>query len=235
MVTGQNLWPACLPAYARSSNYSGLLGVTCMDFNVIAKPSGIMSKPYWDHLACKVSDMTKTCRSLDTSECRLEALRKEAGPESTCSSDASSASSATACGCVDPDCRDDDQYIDEKGYFCDTWVGDDCSQAETQWQYSAAGTAEAMQRCRRSCGLCPVLTPCPYTLPNCQAVSRPSQASCRACRTQMVTGIDIEGRPMTCPGDPSTTSSGAPQGCFCASLAGIVSIVSALVFSVDRG
>ncbi|OLP91042.1 Uncharacterized protein YyaP [Symbiodinium microadriaticum] len=51
---------------------------------------------------------------------------------------------------MDPDCQDDESFIDEKGYFCDTWVGDDCSKAQETWGYSAAGQQAALTRYRAS-------------------------------------------------------------------------------------
>ena len=98
----------------------------------------------------------------------------------------------STCSCVDPDCQDDTSFIDEKGYFCDTWVGDDCSKAQESWGYSAAGQQAALTRCRRSCGQCTMLSPCPSTK-RCVGTERFSANACRACRTDKVSGIDIQG------------------------------------------
>ncbi|CAE6973425.1 CACNA2D2 [Symbiodinium natans] len=141
-----------------------------------------------------VSDFTKTCQQLDTSDCRLQRLRAAVGTESVCEGDV-----PNTCSCMDPDCQDDASFIDEKGYFCDTWVGDDCSKAQEAWGYSAAGQQAALTRCRRSCGRCSMLSPCP-TKERCVGTERFSSSGCRACRTDKVSGVDIQGRQMACPG-----------------------------------
>eukprot|EP00439_Symbiodinium_sp_Y106_P082272 s482_g21.t1 len=169
---GGRLWPACLPIYDR-------WGVTCMDFNMMVDPASMQSEAYWDYFSCKISDITKVCQALDTSECRLQRLRAAVGPDSVCST---TASVPADCPCMDPDCQDDESFIDEKGYFCDTWVGDDCSKAQEAWGYSAAGQQAALTRCRRSCGRCAMLSPC-SSAQRCVGTERFADESCRACRT----------------------------------------------------
>ena len=194
VVTNTKLWPVCLPTYDRAAADPSLLGVTCLDLNMIVDPGTIQSESYWDDISCKVSDFTKTCQQLDTSDCRLQRLRAAVGTESVCEGDV-----PNTCSCMDPDCQDDASFIDEKGYFCDTWVGDDCSKAQEAWGYSAAGQQAALTRCRRSCGRCSMLSPCP-TKERCVGTERFSSSGCRACRTDKVSGVDIQGRQMACPG-----------------------------------
>eukprot|EP00437_Effrenium_voratum_P020749 CAMPEP_0181445630 /NCGR_PEP_ID=MMETSP1110-20121109/25687_1 /TAXON_ID=174948 /ORGANISM="Symbiodinium sp., Strain CCMP421" /LENGTH=715 /DNA_ID=CAMNT_0023569681 /DNA_START=39 /DNA_END=2186 /DNA_ORIENTATION=+ len=204
---GGRLWPACLPIYDRSRTDPSLLGVTCMDFNMMEDPANMQSESYWDYFSCKISDITKVCQALDTSECRLQRLRAAVGQDSVCST---TASVPASCPCMDPDCQDDESFIDEKGYFCDTWVGDDCSKAQETWGYSAAGQQAALTRCRRSCGRCQMISPCPSTA-RCAGTERFADVSCRACRTDKVSGIDIEGRSMVCPGTPRTDDTASPS------------------------
>lgn len=210
LVTGSELWPACLPMYDRSSSQSKLLGVTCMDINIIADPSALKNQEGWADFACKMSDMTKKCRPMHLTACHLERMRREYSHESVC--DVSQ--STTSCPCLDQACSDDEDWLDEQGYFCDTWIGDDCTKAQEQWQYSWEGTQAVLQKCRKSCGLCQVLDPCPYNNSSpCQGhtFSNAASARCRACRTDKVSGVGIEGHPMCCP-ETGNCKSGA-RGC----------------------
>ncbi|CAJ1335715.1 unnamed protein product [Effrenium voratum] len=91
---------------------------------------------------------------------------------------------SATCPCADPACQDDTNWLDELGYFCDTWVGDDCRRAAADWGYSAAGQSAVLQKCRRSCGVCPQVNPCPKQN---QCSSRAAQLpSCRADLTDKV-------------------------------------------------
>lgn len=156
VVTGAELWPACLPSYNRSSGEQGLLGVSCLDLNLMIDMSTIKSADYFSNFVCKLSDLTKQCRQLDMNDCRLEKLRRAVDPQSSCIDMTLDAT----CPCADPTCQDNEDFLDEKNYFCDTWVGDDCSKAASDWGYSASGQEQVLAQCRRSCGRCPVGT-CP--------------------------------------------------------------------------
>ena len=184
VVTGSELWPACLPSYDRSSGERELLGVGCMDLNVMADLNRMKKEDYWKDFVCKLSDLTKQCHQLDLSECRLEKLRKAAGPESSCTSE-----SFNSCTCWDPKCQDNENFLDELGYFCDTWVGDDCTRAIEDWGYTAKGQESVLQQCRRSCGTCP-RGPCQTS---CEGVGKLSSSPCRSELTTKVTPNQIEG------------------------------------------
>lgn len=211
-VTGKTLWPSCLPLYNRASSTASLLGVTCMDMNVLVDPEVLKQRSDWQNLTCKISDMTKKCQAMEMSECTREKLRKEYSTESMCESTTSAATQR--CPCTDPSCQDDDDFIDEKGYFCDTWIGDNCDTADVDWQYSAGGKAAVLLKCKRSCNKCTMRDPCPVsTAPSCSVISQPSASTCRACRTNRVSGVDIEGSKMRCPG--STPSPDVQDSSFC--------------------
>eukprot|EP00931_Biecheleriopsis_adriatica_P100882 TRINITY_DN76124_c0_g1_i1.p1 TRINITY_DN76124_c0_g1~~TRINITY_DN76124_c0_g1_i1.p1 ORF type:complete len:753 (+),score=104.63 TRINITY_DN76124_c0_g1_i1:49-2259(+) len=205
VVTGAELWPACLPIYDRTRSQAQLLGVTCMDLNVMADPKDMRKESMWSDFTCKVSDMTKKCRPMFLTECSREKIRREYSEESVCN--AQDMNWTKPCPCIDPSCKDDDEWIDELGYFCDTWIGDDCQKAQEQWGYTWEGTQQVLRKCRRSCGLCPAQDPCPYsTASMCQGHTFSAEAStCRACRTSKVSGLDIEGKPMCCRADSTKT------------------------------
>ena len=46
----------------------------------------IRNQAYYSNFVCKISDLTKQCIQLDTSDCRLEKLRAAVSPTSTCQS-----------------------------------------------------------------------------------------------------------------------------------------------------
>lgn len=182
-VTDAELWPACLPAYDRSSE-KGLLGVSCFDLNVMVDPATMESQDYYDNFVCKVSDLTKQCRQLDLNDCRLEKLRAAVGPASICSALTFSSLPST-CECADPACQDNEDWLDEKGYFCDTWVGDNCYGAMEDWVYSAAGQQAVLAQCKRSCGICPQTSSCQAG--QCQLTpNKISSTGCRKERTDKV-------------------------------------------------
>lgn len=180
VVTGAELWPACLPSYDRSSGEQELLGVGCIDLNVMADLERMKSESYWEDFICKLSDLSKQCYHLDLSDCRLEKLRRAVGPESSCTD----VTWESNCACADPNCQDNANFLDELGYFCDTWVGDDCTRAVEDWGYTAAGQESVLQQCRRSCGRCPQ-GPCQDG--QCQNVEKISSSACRDKLTTRVT------------------------------------------------
>lgn len=203
VVTGAELWPACLPSYNRSSGEQGLLGVSCLDLNLMIDMSTIKSADYFSNFVCKLSDLTKQCRQLDMNDCRLEKLRRAVDPQSSCIDMTLDAT----CPCADPTCQDNEDFLDEKNYFCDTWVGDDCSKAASDWGYSASGQEQVLAQCRRSCGRCPVGT-CPQQA-QCQNGALISDSTCRSQRTHKVTPNNIQNV------DPSaTTTSGQDSSTF---------------------
>eukprot|EP00931_Biecheleriopsis_adriatica_P093204 TRINITY_DN6694_c0_g1_i1.p1 TRINITY_DN6694_c0_g1~~TRINITY_DN6694_c0_g1_i1.p1 ORF type:complete len:747 (-),score=132.23 TRINITY_DN6694_c0_g1_i1:68-2308(-) len=215
VVTGSELWPACLPIYDRSSSQAELLGVTCMDLNVMADPKEMRKESTWSDFACRVSDMTKMCRATTLTDCHKEKIRKKYSDESVCDAGTLQKDLTAPCPCIDPSCQDDEDWIDEKGYFCDTWIGDDCSKAQEEWEYSWEGTQDVLRKCRRSCRQCQLLDPCPHdTASLCSGHTFSSKSSsCRACRTDKVSGFDIEGQPMCCRSNPSSTCPTGEDAC----------------------
>eukprot|EP00913_Durusdinium_trenchii_P032996 g30891.t1 len=167
-VTGAELWPSCLPAYDASSGVRGLLGVSCFDLNVMVDPETLKSESYWDDFVCKVSDLTKQCRQLDLNDCTLERLRRAVGPESTCSTGSTDSTSNATCPCADPACQDNEERRTEQE-GCGRKVGDDCSGAMESWGYTAGGQQDILVQCKRSCGVCPQISPCPTEGP-CQTL-----------------------------------------------------------------
>merc|ERR1712061_190563 len=65
--------------------------------------------------------------------------------------------------------------------------------------YSQAGQDAVIEKCKRSCGLCDWKDPCPYSgASKCSEKPSSVQPFCRACETDKVSGVDIEGCEMTC-------------------------------------
>ena len=90
-------------------------------------------------------------------DCDLADMRAAAGH--TCPS-ARGCSAGTDGYCVDPTCRDDPTYVDSQGYYCDQWVGDDCTKTYPEWKdwgYTQADEDEILARCPYSCLQCPRL------------------------------------------------------------------------------
>ncbi|CAE8640100.1 unnamed protein product [Polarella glacialis] len=129
-------------------------------------------------------------------------LRLQVSTESLFGADAASVK-AQKCPCLDRNCKDEGSFVDEKGYFCDAWIGDGCSKAATEkWSYSQSGHAHA----------------------KVQAELRTVRVEGRACKSK-VSGVGIDDRALYCPGkagtyapkcgeatDSPTPSSGCPWG-----------------------
>lgn len=220
IVGGTEIWTGCLPAYKRTSSHPETLGVGCIDVNVLANPPQLKSQASWEDFVCRASDITKRCRALSLDECRLQKIRLKVGLESVCGAATSQSVSESQCGCLSHNCQDDTLWRDAQGYFCDTWIGDDCSGTYTG--YTAQDLATVRSKCPRSCGLCAWQNPCPYPNgPPCQEMgySTDQMASqCRACNGK-VSGMNIDGKPMCCPGNsssfaPTCSSSLAPRATY---------------------
>merc|ERR1719231_1930637 len=140
-------------------------------------------------------------------ECHRQKLRKKIGDASVCPA----ATTDASCACIDRDCQDDPTFKDEKGYFCDTWIGDDCSKASEQWGLTTKGQADIITKCKRSCGYCKWSSPCPYSsASSCTAaMSRPPDF-CRACVSDKVSGLDIQGCKPHC-----STADGVQSQAYC--------------------
>ncbi|CAE8654690.1 unnamed protein product, partial [Polarella glacialis] len=160
--TAEILYAGCLPMLERTAYNSSLLGVACMDINMLSSIDQLKPQPNfaWEQLACEMSDVTKKCRHMHLTDCSLQKLRLQVSTGSMCGATASS---------VDRNCKDEESFVDEKGYFCDAWIGYDCSKAATEkWSYSQSGQAMLMQKCKLSCGLCELKDPCPCLDRNCK-------------------------------------------------------------------
>merc|ERR1711963_831031 len=131
--------------------------------NMLASVDEMKSLPNntWDQIVCEMSDASKKCRHSYLSECHLQKLRLRASLESVCNSVSQTDVTSQTCPCLDKTCTDDESFIDEKGWHCNAWIGDDCNKAVTKFQYSTAGQNDVKRHCKRSCGLCPPVSPCP--------------------------------------------------------------------------
>merc|ERR1712217_55940 len=106
--------------YDRSGSLADLLGTTCMDINMVAGLDSLKMLPGWREMVSKMSDMTKKCQPIHMSSCHLQKLRQQNIYSQTCPMDPR-VSAETTCSCVKNDCKDDPDFIDELGYYCDTW------------------------------------------------------------------------------------------------------------------
>ncbi|CAE8617388.1 unnamed protein product [Polarella glacialis] len=203
--TAEILYAGCLPMLERTAYNSSLLGVACMDVNMLSSIDQLKAQPNfaWEQLACEMSDVTKKCRHMHLTDCSLQKLRLQVSTESICGANAASVKTQK-CPCLDRNCKDEESFVDEKGYFCDAWIGDACSKAATEkWSYSQSGQAMLMQKCKLSCGLCELKDPCPYTETEECSSSMQSSSTCRACKSK-VSGVGIDDRAMCCPGKAGT-------------------------------
>jgi len=214
---GQTLRSACMPMYDRTKDTErSLLGVSCLDVDLIEKVSDLQQQSGWNHFVCQASDMTKQCRTLDLSECNLQKIRMKVGLDSVCdvTAEQKAVTANTECACINPTCQDDAMFIDAKGYFCDQWVGDSCNdEAGAAWQFTAADMAAIRSKCKRSCGLCDWVKPCPKATPG-ECGTGEVQSECRACLGQ-TSGFDLEGNCMACPPDAPRNLMKGKEGCSC--------------------
>lgn len=199
-TSGTQVYGSCLPMYNRTTNIRELLGVACADVNLVADVPAMQQKAGWNYFVCAASDTTKMCKSLDLTECHRQRIRLSYSEDSICTSnDYDTVDDDTKCPCQDPDCQDDPKFTDQLGYFCDTWIGDDCVNIDPGWGYSAEGAADIRRFCPRSCGLCQWKNPCPFSdAGDCNMLQIGDK--CRAC-VGKTSGVDIEQRDMACPGD----------------------------------
>merc|ERR1711920_950198 len=113
LSSSQTLWGACMPMYDRRTPALGLLGVSCMDVNLLRDIGKMKTEAGWSHFACQATDVTKTCRSLDLSECHRQRVRKAFSDESVCTTSDNPGQTYTSisvdeeCPCQDPNCQDD--------------------------------------------------------------------------------------------------------------------------------
>jgi len=188
-----------------------------MDANLFADMTEMKTEAGWNYFKCVASDMTKMCRQVDLTECHRQHIRLKYSQDSVCSTeynDFTDVTGTTVCPCTDQSCVDDLDFRDEKNYFCDTWVGDDCSNPNPDWGYSSAGMAEIRAKCKRSCGLCSWSTGSCTRSTSEECPILPIPTECRACLGR-VSGVDIDGDAMECPADAprdlmSTTTTPCP-------------------------
>jgi len=187
-ITSEPLLAGCLPFYSKegSSAQGTLRGVSCVDINMVAPLSKIKNSPQYDQFECMIQVVSQQCEALYLRPCDLAAMRAAAG--TTCPGD--KACTAGDGYCVDPACKDDITYVDSAGYYCDQWVGDDCTKAYPEWGYgSQAEEDEILQKCPYSCKTCSRLTtPAPCDDMGCGEVT--GNVGCRA----RIVGAD-EGSP----------------------------------------
>jgi hypothetical protein len=158
-ITNEPLLAGCLPFYSgvESSEEGALRGVSCVDVNMVAPLSAIKSHPSYDQLQCMTRVVSMQCEALYLRDCDLQRMREEVGR--TCPGD--KPCTASDGYCVDPTCKDDITYKDSQGYYCDQWVGDDCTQAYPEWKdwgYTQADEDEILRKCPYSCKQCTRLT-----------------------------------------------------------------------------
>jgi hypothetical protein len=131
-----------------------LLGVSCVDMNVVVPVATIKGDPQYSLFECMIQAVSQQCEALYLRDCDLAELREAVG--STCSGDRVCSPSSDGY-CVDTTCRDDITYKDSQGYYCDQWVGDDCTKAFPEWKdwgYTQADEDEILAKCPYSCKLC---------------------------------------------------------------------------------
>uniref|UniRef100_A0A7S2L4T8 VWFA domain-containing protein n=1 Tax=Zooxanthella nutricula TaxID=1333877 RepID=A0A7S2L4T8_9DINO len=197
--SSQEVYAACMSMYDRTTPTPGLLGVSCTDLNLLADMRALRGQAGFNYLSCVSSDMTKQCRHVDLSECARQKIRHAYSPASVCeNTEYSTVGPSTVCPCSEQSCQDNASFTDEKYYFCDTWVGDDCSNPRPSWGYSDEAMAEVRRQCPRSCGLCRQ-GPCERTTSEeCPIIPVPTE--CRACVGRTY-GVDINNNAMACPAD----------------------------------
>jgi hypothetical protein len=83
-VTKEPLLAGCLPTYDRSGSVPELLGVSCMDINVIVSMDTLASKPKYAEMRAKQIATTKTCASLRMTAATLQHLRQQVSTYSVC-------------------------------------------------------------------------------------------------------------------------------------------------------
>jgi Mg-chelatase subunit ChlD len=179
-ASGEQLYAACSVIYDKTKGNPSLLGASCMDANMVASADTLVQNSKWQEFVCSVSDTSKKCKYNYVEDCHRERLRLAYDASAVCGFDTTAVPSS--CRCLDSGCADDESFIDAKGYFCDTYVGDECTVAAlSEWGYSASDVDEVRQKCKKSCGLCSWKSAdqCSAGGNSCPAAS--SGAQCRPC------------------------------------------------------
>ena len=177
-ITNEPLLAGCLPFYSgvESSEKGMLRGVSCVDLNMVAPLSKIKRSASYNKFECMTRAASMQCEALYLRDCDLAKMRAAAG--STCPGDTGACTRSDGY-CIDPTCKDDPTYVDSKGYYCDQWVGDDCTKAASpEWGYSQKAQDEILEKC-------------PYSCMQCQRASSPEPCDKMTC--EGVTG-NVDGR-----------------------------------------
>jgi len=150
-ITNEPLLAGCLPFYSptASAETADLRGVSCVDMNMVVPLVTMKQHGSYNEFQCQTDFVSQTCESLYLRDCDLAAMRREAG--TTCPGD--KACTASDGYCVDPTCRDDPMFKDDKGFYCDQWVGEDCEKA-TEQGYSKSSQDLILSKCPHSCLKC---------------------------------------------------------------------------------
>lgn len=83
-VTGTPLLAGCLPVYDRSGTIPELVGVSCMDINVIVSLDTLWQKPRYKEMWEAMDKVTRECPKLKYGANTLQALRQQVGERSVC-------------------------------------------------------------------------------------------------------------------------------------------------------
>jgi hypothetical protein len=76
VITNGELLAGCKAAFNRDVDPPELLGVTCIDVNVIADLNLLKSQPTWSNFAQKITDETAECHPVVFNDDQLNAMRK---------------------------------------------------------------------------------------------------------------------------------------------------------------
>ena len=83
-VTGTVLYGACFPAWDITSSVSPLLGVSCVDLNLIIGVPEFEAKADYAEVWKEVEESNKVCKAVDFNSLTLQRLRGSVGAESQC-------------------------------------------------------------------------------------------------------------------------------------------------------
>jgi len=83
-ISGTGLTAGCLPAYDRSKNVPELVGVSCMDINVMISNEDLVQKPTFADMLKKMKEITSACPKVDFGASTLQHLRQQVGAGSVC-------------------------------------------------------------------------------------------------------------------------------------------------------
>lgn len=150
--TGVELLSGCLPFYDSGGQ---LAGVTCMDLDVVVPVSELKQSPHWTTLKCQMEQMSRECSPVYLDACRLAQIREDV-PAGVQGDSCDVAYDEADCGvCVDPSCRDDPSFVDERGDRCEAWAGRTCDVEEaTADGFMRSGILAVRASCAYSCKLC---------------------------------------------------------------------------------